>query len=93
PRWIIVNTHYSIFGTGPHSSEEEIVEGRAEFSKLFAEFNVDLVLSGHDHIYTRSYLMNGQTSTGKNGGKKLVGETQYLTGGSSSGSKYYKQTE
>ncbi|MEG2175088.1 MAG: metallophosphoesterase family protein, partial [Oscillospiraceae bacterium] len=92
PRWIIVNTHHSIFSVGPHASDEKVVEARMEFSKLFSEFNVDLVLSGHDHLYTRSYLMNGQTSTAKDGGQKLFGETQYLAGGSSSGSKYYQQT-
>ncbi|MEF9942370.1 MAG: metallophosphoesterase family protein [Lachnospiraceae bacterium] len=92
PQWTIVNTHYSIFGMGPHVSDKEIEESRKEFSKLFAEFNVDLVLSGHDHMYTRSYLMKGTTSTGKNGGQKLFGETQYITGGSPTGSKFYKQT-
>lgn len=35
--------------------------------------------------------MNGNKSTGKDGGTKEEGETMYLTGNSSSGSKFYEK--
>ena len=37
--------------------------------------------------------MNGLNSTGKDGGKKERGEVLYLTGGSSTGNKFYKKTK
>ena len=58
---------------------------------MFKELDVDLVLSGHDHIYSRSYLMSGTEVTGKRDGQKSEGETLYITGGSSTGSKFYEK--
>ncbi|MEG1577257.1 MAG: metallophosphoesterase family protein [Oscillospiraceae bacterium] len=81
PRWIIVNLYHDLFGVSPHTPDEKIEARRAEFAALFAAFNVDLVLSGQNHIYSRSYLMDGQTATRKDGGEKQFGETQYLSGG------------
>ena len=55
--------------------------------------NVDLVLSGHDHIYTRSHLMDGMEPVISEEGRKREGETLYLTLGSSTGSKYYDRAD
>ena len=59
--------------------------------------DVDLVLSGHDHIYTRTHLMEDQKPVDfnnpvPNGGtvEKKKGQVQYVTANSSSGSKFYK---
>ena len=89
PRWIVVMMHYSIFSAGPHADDESIIEGRDKYSEIFSKYNVDLVLSGHDHLYARSYLMSGDDSTGKDGGLKNTGETMYVTGNSASESKFY----
>lgn len=88
-QWVVVLMHYSMFSSGPHIEEDNIVRLRDEYAETFSDLNVDLVLSGHDHLYSRTYLMNGDKPTEKNGGIKLPGETMYVTGNSSSGSKYY----
>lgn len=86
-RWIIVTMHHPIYGGRVRSKSLE--EKREAYSAIFSEMGVDLVLSGHDHIYSRSYVMNGTEITGKSGGILENGETLYLSGGSSSGSKYF----
>ena len=48
----------------------------------FDEMGVDLVLSGHDHIYSRTNMEGGEKAAQANG-------TYYVVGGCSSGSKYY----
>lgn len=56
--------HYSMFSAGPHSDEEKILNLRKVYNEAFSELDVDLVLSGHDHLYARTYLMKGMKSTG-----------------------------
>ena len=53
-----------------------------ELHKVFDELDVDLVLSGHDHIYSRTNMDGGNKVEKGNG-------TYYVVGGCSSGSKYY----
>ena len=55
-----------------------------KLTSTFEEAGIDLVLSGHDHIYNRTSMFNGQKSELNNG---IV----YVCGGSSSGSKYYSE--
>lgn len=92
PRWIVVTMHYSMFSTGPHAGEDKIVDLRNALTPEFSKLGVDLVLSGHDHLYARSYLMEGLTSTGREDGAKADGQTLYLAGTSSTGSKFYEKT-
>ena len=61
------------------------------YNEAFSELDVDLVLSGHDHLYARTYLMKGMKSTGNASGLKKQGETLYLSGTSSTGSKFYEK--
>lgn len=89
PKWIVVMMHYSLFGSGPHANDKDVLKARDFYSDCFKDLNVDLVVSGHDHLYSRSFLMDGKRSTSKDGGIKKRGETMYLTGNSSSGSKFY----
>lgn len=86
-RWIIVTMHHPMYGGRVRS--KSIEERREAYSAIFSELGVDLVLSGHDHLYSRSYVMDGTEITGRSGGVLEKGETLYLSGGSSTGSKYY----
>src|SRR5699024_11405211 len=61
-----------------------------------SEAGLDVVLNGHDHIYTRTHLMKGNAPVVPAGlpaqGDILYPEDDevlYLTGNSSSGSKFY----
>ena len=95
--WVIVTFHHSLFSQAYHQEDRQIMYWRERMTPVFSEMDVDLVLSGHDHIYTRTYLMdeNKPVNFGNpvpNGGtvEKKKGQVQYVTANSSSGSKYYK---
>ena len=101
--WLIVQHHKSTASVADHLADRDIqyyVE--AGFEKVMSEQKVDFVLAGHDHVYARSYPLEG-----KDGGKVSVPDTTanvdgkapntytnpgkpiYLTFTTGSGLKYY----
>lgn len=66
-KWIIVHFHHSVFSVAAHATDSDIIERRRVLPPGFSELGVDLVLMGHDHVYTRSYLMNALTPVGAAG--------------------------
>ena len=56
--WTIVATHRPAFSAGQHGSDEDV---QAQWAPLFAEYDVPLVISGHDHDYQRSRPIDGVT--------------------------------
>ena len=93
--WAIVVMHYSLFTTGRYAEDDSMMSYRNALAPKLTELGVDLVLSGHDHVYARSHIMNG-TSVGQklnNGGSVYEpGGTVYLNPGSSTGTKFYNKT-
>ncbi len=57
-RWTIVEMHHPPYSGGAHGSSLDV---RDAFSPLFEEYGVQLVLSGHDHDFQRSQIINGVT--------------------------------
>ena len=101
--WTVVTFHHSIYSAANHATDKDIVDQRRpELSPIFSELGIDVVLMGHDHHYTRSYMMEGTTPVIPKGHDLSKGETPaasvtdpeegqvlYLTTNSASGSKYY----
>jgi len=58
-KWKIVNFHHSIYSSASHSKESDILGRRAAFFPVFDACDIDMVIMGHDHCYTRSYQMLG----------------------------------
>lgn len=58
-KWRFVTLHQDIYGSAEHSNEPEITNLRYELVPYFEEFDIDAVFTGHDHAYSRSYLLNG----------------------------------
>ena len=94
--WAIVVMHYSLFTTGKYADDADMIKYRNALAPRLTELGVDLVLSGHDHVYTRTHLMNG-TAVAEN--VDIVGSTihqpegtLYVVAGSSTGTKYYETT-
>lgn len=98
-QWKIVVFHHSIYSTASHANDNDILARRETLAPMFKKAGIDLVLMGHDHVYTRSVLMDGLTplkdeSFDKNG--QPVSEVTnpkgitYITANSASGSKYYE---
>jgi hypothetical protein len=99
--WLIVQHHKSTASVAVHLADRDIqyyVE--AGFEKLMSDQGVDFVLAGHDHVYARSYPLQG-----KDGGQVSApdktksspdghtvtnpGNPIYLTFTTGSGLKYY----
>jgi MYXO-CTERM domain-containing protein len=63
--WLIAFWHHPPYTKGSHDSDNlaggdaELVEMRENVLPILEDFGVDLVLSGHSHIYERSFLLDG----------------------------------
>ena len=91
-RWKTVVFHHSVYSTASHVDDGDIIERREELPPMFSELDIDVVLMGHDHVYTRTYMMNGTTPDDSQGVQSEVTNPEgvlYLTANSASGSKYY----
>ncbi len=53
-KWKIVQVHKGLMSAGNHTNDGEVDQLRDLLPPLFAKYKVDLVLQGHDHVYTRS---------------------------------------
>lgn len=64
-KWIIGFWHHPPYTKGTHNSdtEKELIEMRQYIMPIMEEGGVDLVLSGHSHIYERSMLIDGAYQT------------------------------
>lgn len=61
--WKIVALHKSPYTTGTHANDEDVTALRAQLATLMPELSVDLVLSGHDHIYMRTDVLKNNKVT------------------------------
>ena len=58
PVWTILAFHQSFY-SGSSYSRDVPKSLRERCVERFSELGVDVVFAGHDHIYTRSYMING----------------------------------
>lgn len=58
--WLIVTHHKSTQTVAKHAADSDIENYvDAGFEQLMAEEDVDFVLGGHDHVYSRSFVLDG----------------------------------
>lgn len=62
-RWRIVTLHQDIYGSAEHSNEPEITNLRYSLVPYFEANDIDVVLTGHDHAYSRSQILKGGAKT------------------------------
>ena len=60
-KWKIVTLHQDIYGSAEHSNEPEITNLRYSLTPIFEANDIDAVLTGHDHAYSRSKMLLGGT--------------------------------
>lgn len=77
--WTVVFFHHPPFTKRSHDSdaERELEVIREILIPVFDKYNVDVVLSGHSHVYERSFLMKGHSghSTTFNKSQHVIQET------------------
>ena len=100
--WKIVMFHHSTYSLANHYTDGDIIQRRNELPAVFSDLGIDVVLMGHDHYFTRTYLIEDgnpvvpeghDISKGEPAPTEAVdpepGQVLYLTANSASGSKYY----
>ena len=58
-KWRVVTLHQDIYGTGLDHSDTDGMILRTQLTPLFDANDIDVVLQGHDHTYSRSKLLYG----------------------------------
>lgn len=53
--WLVVVCHVPPFTVGAHAGDDKVRQLRALLAPYFTEYQVDVVFSGHDHNYQRSW--------------------------------------
>lgn len=89
-KWRVVTLHHDIYGVGYHSVSDTVLNLRKSLVPILEDNDIDVVLTGHDHTYARSAIIErGGEDTSTVNPKGIL----YMTAGSSSGSKYYDLVE
>lgn len=95
-QWTIVGFHKSLYTGASHITDSDIIAARTFWSPVFAELDVDLVLQGHDHVYSRGFV----TENGENANPTVDEEGNiqqpdnaplYMVGGHAGGLKWYSK--
>ena len=89
--WLIVTHHKSTQTVAKHAADSDIENYvDAGFEQVMDEFDVDFVLGGHDHVYSRSYVLkDGERNAEALDTYHDPGGTIYLTGNCASDMQYY----
>jgi acid phosphatase type 7 len=78
--WVVVYFHKPPYSKGSHDSDVELdmKSMRENMTPIFEQYNVDLVIAGHSHVYERSFPMRGHTGVNDtfDASKHVVAETQ-----------------
>jgi len=94
-KYTVLVYHHSIYSPADHANDTDNQKRRQDFPAAFSRLGVNLVLQGHDHSYSRSYMIDSgvkENPDEKPGATSVFqgpGGVIYVTGNSASGSKYY----
>ena len=60
-KWRVITFHQDIYGYPDHYSDPEVTECREQLYPIIDDYDIDVVLTGHGHNYTRSYQMENNS--------------------------------
>ena len=95
-QWTVVGFHKSLYTGASHIVDSDVTAARKYWGPIFAELDIDLVLQGHDHVYSRGFV----TAAGENANPKVDEEGNiqqpdnaplYMVGGHAGGLKWYSK--
>lgn len=86
-KWRVVTFHQDIYGSGYDHSDSDGIVLRTQLTPIFDKYDIDIVLQGHDHTYSRTYQLTSdgkehdaysKTPTGVKAGVESDEKTAYL---------------
>jgi hypothetical protein len=93
-QWTAVGFHKSLVTGASHVVDSDVIDARKFWTPKFAELDVDMVLQGHDHVYSRGFvdaagypadrIVNDDGSI-----VKPLNAPLYMVGGHAGGLKWY----
>ncbi len=95
-QWVIVGFHKSLYTGASHITDNDVIAARKYWCPIFAELDVDLVLQGHDHVYSRGFV----TENGANANPEVKEDGTiiqpdnaplYMVGGHAGALKWYSK--
>ncbi|ORX53034.1 Metallo-dependent phosphatase [Piromyces finnis] len=98
--WRVALFHHDIFGNGATHSQSDALPKRDILLKLFSSYKFDLVINGHDHVYTTSKFVSYEYKNSANYNDYKISEinkdeinrnpkgTFFVTANCATGSKY-----
>lgn len=95
-QWIVVGFHKSLYTGASHITDGDVVSARKFWAPIFAELDVDLVLQGHDHVYSRGFVTaagsNANPAINEDGSIEQPSNAPlYMVGGHAGGLKWYSR--
>lgn len=95
-QWTFVGFHKSIYTGASHITDSDIIEARKYWAPIFTELDVDVVMQGHDHVYSRGFVdENGykaEVITNEDGSVEDPDNVPlYMVGGHAGGLKWYSK--
>ena len=80
-KWTIISMHNPMYSVGKYGADSsknaKSLALREQLGKLFAEYNVDLVLQGHDHAYSKTYPISANGEPDKSSTYKTENSIKY----------------
>ena len=73
-QWIFVGLHKAIYTGASHITDNDIINLRKYWSPIFAELDIDVVMQGHDHVFSRGFV----NDKGANAKPEMLNETTAL---------------
>lgn len=79
-KWRIVVFHQDIYGSGYDHSDSDGMVLRTQLTPLMDKYDVDVVMQGHDHTYSRTYQLQGDGKSHTAYGKDVdMKDADYIT--------------
>ena len=92
-KWLFVMQHKSTASPASHQNDADLKFWTPTLTTLMDKYDVDFVLAGHDHVYSRSWsMLDGKKVEGIDYSADTVNDpagTIYFTANTASGLKYY----
>lgn len=95
-QWVVVGFHKSLYTGASHITDGDVVSARKFWAPIFSELEIDLVLQGHDHVYSRGFVTaegnNANPAINEDGSIEQPSNAPlYMVGGHAGGLKWYSR--